>query len=486
MKHILILLSLAFFFIVTSSSYAKEDYLKKCWGKQGEALHEKYLLLSYKETVGSLYHSMTPWQTYRTASYGSIWINAGHFFKHDTLKGKKTDYYAATEFDPQDLLMTDFGDTTLETITQRDIAEYTFETARYSPALLIHYFLEKHIVPDKESNSEFAVYKTTIGKTIVSLFIRKKDCLPEKVSMLAGEDILGDVTSIFHYADYSVAGNLRYARTVRIEKKNGKVRDTITISAAGICSEPVKLLKKPAGFVVRTDVEPTSDSITVEKFSDHIHFVTFKHADSKAMIVEFEKYLVVAESPLSSANGELLIHAASEIAPQKPVKYFAYGHWHPWYLGGVRPFIHHGANIICAACDSEYIAYLATAQHTLEPDQLQLHPTALHTQLLRDSMTISDGKYSMSIYLIGKESDHTQDYSIFYFPQEKMIFEGDLAWIKKDAAPAKADSRQAGLYNSIKERHLDVTTVVQSWPVTKYGLKSTFQFAELEEAMKVK
>jgi len=486
MKFIIAASVLVLYVTISSVLYAKEsDYLQKCWKQQGEALHEKYFLLSFHETINRLYHSMAPWQTYGTAPFGTLWINAHSFFKHDTIRGKKADRFATTEFDLHDLLMTDFGDTSLASVTQRDVQEYTFESVRYHPAILLHYFLEHHITTGKESSAEIAIYKTTIGKTAVSLFIRKKDCLLDKVTLLASEDILGDVLTIFHYDRYSVAGTLRYANAIYVEKKNGMVRDTVNITSAEITSEPLKLLKKPVGFTAKSDAEPTADSITVEKFSDHIHIVTFKHADSKAMIVEFDKYLLVAESPLTSANGESLIRAAKDIALQKPIKYFAFGHWHPWYLGGVRPFIHHGAHIICAECDSDYIEYIAKAQHTLEPDILQREPKALQTEKLNDSLTISDGHYSMTIYLIGKESDHTQDYSIFYFPQEKMVFEGDLAWIKKDAALAKASSRQAGLYNAIRKRNLDVSTVIQSWPAVKYNLKSVFSFSDLEASMKV-
>ncbi len=486
MKRTIILLATGFFFLSASSLFAKEDYLAQCWKKQGQSLHEKYLTLSYRESINRLYHSMVPWQTYRSAPFGQLWINSDRFLKHDTIQGKREKFASLTQFDPSALLSMDFGDTSFSLVTQRDVIEYTFESARYSPVILIHYFLQHKIQPDKESNQSFAVYNTTIGKTIVRLFIRRGNFLISKITMLSHDDIYGDVVNSFLYDNYSSENNINFAKTVYIEKMNGMVHDTLTISSAAIISEGVRFLKTPANFSIKADEKETSDTVTLSKFSDHIHFVTFKHADSKAMIVEFGNFLVIAESPLTSANGELLIDAAREIAPQKPIKYFTYGHWHPWYLGGVRPFIHKGVTIVCPECDSVYVPYLSNAKHSLEPDSLQLQPRALHTEVLRDSMTISDGKYSMTIYQIGKKSDHTLDYSIFYFPLEKMVFEGDLAWIKKDAAAAKASSRQAGLYNSIKERNLDVATIVQAWPVTKYGLKSAFDIADLENAMKVK
>src|SRR5882762_2968578 len=122
MKFIIFLALMGCLYFTASASHAKgEDHLAKCWKQQGETLHENYLKLSFYETVNRLYHSMAPWQTYASAPFGILSINAHHFFKHDTIKGKKADHSAITEFDLQNLLMTDFGDTALQSVTVRDV-----------------------------------------------------------------------------------------------------------------------------------------------------------------------------------------------------------------------------------------------------------------------------------------------------------------------------------------------------------------------------
>jgi hypothetical protein len=50
----------------------------------------------------------------------------------------------------------------------------------------------------------------------------------------------------------------------------------------------------------------------------------------------------------------------------------------------------------------------------------------------------------------------------------------------------KAGDRQTGLYNAIQELGLDVTTVVQSWPVAAMGVKTVIPFSELEQSVKMK
>ena len=71
-------------------------------------------------------------------------------------------------------------------------------------------------------------------------------------------------------------------------------------------------------------------------------------------------------------------------------------------------------------------------------------------------------------------------------PSEKLLFEDDLVWIPKEGEIKKAGKRQAGLYHAVQDRGLDVTTIVQSWPVADYGVKTVIPFEDLEKSMKVK
>ncbi len=478
------MLTICFFF--TSITYAQPDYLYECFKKQGQALHNGYIKLSYTESTHRLYHSMSPWQTYRTSTFGTLWTSSAFLFKRDSLQGKKRLLSSFTEYDGKLLVMTDFGDTTIQPVAQSDIDEYLFESARYSPFALLSHLVGSSEPFTHEVQGGFAIYSTLIGNSLVKLYIRTSDFILVKTSMLTKDDLLGDVTNTCNYEQYADLNGIQYPKLVVIEKVNGMVHDTVTITSASNDREMLEIPGQPAEYSVHAEAASTADTMTVEKFSDHIHFAKFKHADSRSLIAEFDHFILVAEAPMTSDNGEQIIRSAKAIAPTKPIRYFTYGHWHPWYVGGVRAFIHSGATIIRTDGDSSYVRYLANARHSLMPDGLEFDPQPLKTQQLRDSMTISDGNYSMTIYHIGEESDHTKDYSIFYFPKEKMVFEGDLAWIKKDAAPKKPDSRQTGLYNAIKKRNLEVAKVVQAWPIAKYDLKSIFEFTDLEEAMKAK
>jgi hypothetical protein len=461
------------------------DNLLECWSKQVKPVGGQYLTFSFIEKRNELEHSFEPWQQTDYNSTGIVWCNTDNFLKSDSLTFKGKKYNSKTQLNKSILLFLDYGDKELFAVTQSMFLDQTFKTIRYSPITLINYFVQQKISADKESNNDFAVYKTRINKTIVKLYIRKSDNLLDKVTTLSDDELFGDVLSSFTYTDYSTVDKLSYPKTIQIEKINGKVKDEVKISTANLINEVPKLLDKPTDYKLKEDTE-VKPEIKIEKYSDNIYFIELKHTDDKVMVVEFNDFLLVAEAPLNSKNGELIISEAKKIAPNKPIKYFVFGHYHPHYLGGMRPFIHKGAKIICSKADQEYVTYLANAPHTLFPDSLQLQPKPLLIEEIKDSLKITDGKFEMKIYFIGKKSEHTNDYLIYYFPSEKLLFQDDLVWIAKEGEIEKAGGRQAGLYNAVKELGLDIKIIIQSWPVADYGVKTVIPFADLEKSMNIK
>jgi glyoxylase-like metal-dependent hydrolase (beta-lactamase superfamily II) len=488
MKSSLQALTLSGFLLLAAFQTAarQKDNLLQCWEQQVKPLQSQYISFSYSETLNELYHSPEPWKQLNYIGVGIIWCNADNFLKQDTLTQGKRILYSKTQFNKSTYLYQDYGRKDLASVTPDMITEQIMNTARYSSVTLINYFHEHKIPVDKEKDdNHVSVYTATINKTIVSLHIDSDKNLLNKITTLNHDELHGDVLSTFVYSSYSKEGKLLYPKMIEVEKLNGRLKDEIKILRTNLTQEIPKLLDKPDDYKVNDDIE-TRPEIKVEQYSNNIHFVNLVHAGSTAMIVEFNNFLLVAEAPLSSKNGALIIDEAKKIAPGKPIKYFTFGHHHPHYLGGMRPFIHEGAIVLSTKEDESYINYLANAPRTLSPDSLQLDPKPLHLEEVKDSMTITDGKFEMKIYAIGNKSGHTNDYMVYYFPQEKLLFEGDLVWIGKKGEPKKAGNAQSGLYNAIKDMSLNVATIVQSWVTSPEDYKTTIPFEDLERTMQVK
>jgi glyoxylase-like metal-dependent hydrolase (beta-lactamase superfamily II) len=471
------------FFLVTSHTDSK-NYLKKCWELQVKPLNGQFLDFSYRENREQLYHSPEPWLTLNYKSTGEIHCRPGEFLQSDTiLKGEKQ-YCSFLQSRKDELLSLPYWSKTPLAVTRGECLNQVFELSRYSPVLLIDFFNEKKVTPDTDSDQKYAVYSLDINKTNVHLFIRKSDCLLEKVSTRQNHDILGDVTTTYSYSNFGKYGRVNFPQQIRIEKVHG-ITDEVTVTGMKFSGEAANLVERPADYSIAEDEIKTPETV-VEKVGEHVFTIDLKHVETKVGLVEFEDFLVVLDAPLNSANGELIILEAKKIAPGKPIRYFAFGHHHPWYIGGVRAFIHKGIKVLSVESDIPYLQFIANAAHTLKPDSLHLQPKPLLTEVLDSHMTITDGKLKLEIYRIGKKSEHTNDYLVFYLPSEKLAFEGDLVWVSKEGPITKASPTQAGLYHAIKDLGIEVKTVIQTWPTgEKRKTKHIIPFSDIEESMKV-
>lgn len=464
---------------------AQNQYLSYCHKKQVQPLEKQSLNFSFQEKLNELEHSSEPWQQTNYSAKGKVWANANDFSKQDTLVNGTRVYYSRTSLKKGELLFLDYGDNDLYHVTKDFALNQIIKSARYNPVYLLNYFVQQNVSIDKSTNKEFAIYTNVIDKTIVKLFINKSDFLLKKITTLHHDELFGDALTVLNYSEFQKIGALYFPVRVTIDKLTGKLSDEVLISKPKLVSIVPELLNRPVDYQVKESVVEVPE-LTVKKFSDKIYFIELKHTDDRIMLVEFSDFFLVAEAPLNSENGELIISEARKISPKKPVKYFIFGHYHPHYLGGIRPFIHKGANIVCLKMDEEYLEYIARSPHTLNPDSLHLKTRPLKIVSIKDSLKISDGNYQMIVYFIGQKSQHTKDYLIYYFPKEKLLFEDDLVWIAKEGEMKKAGGRQAGLYNAIMDLRLNVETIVQSWPVRDYGVKTIIPFYDLEKSMNIK
>ena len=470
---------------ITAPSWAgPPDNLRACWNQQVKPIRTAYISFRYRETLAKLEHSFQPWQQTDYVGTGRVWSNAAGFAKSDTLRKGATTYFSRTQLTGATLLFQDYGDKQLSPVTTATFQEYALQAARYAPGLLIQHFFSQRVAPDPESTPQLVVYKAQLNRVLVRLYIRTADNRLNKVTALSHDELFGDVITTTTYQDYATVGKLAYPRAIVVESINGKLTDKVTITAASTAPAP-GLLTAPAGYALAPEA-PAKPALTVEQFRPRIYLLGLAHTDDKVMVVEFDTFLLVAEAPLNSENGELIISAARKIAPRKPIRYFVAGHYHPHYLGGVRAFVHKGATVLTTPADVPYVQYLAAAPHTLRPDSLQLQFKPLRTEEIVGRKTIAEGDIKMEIYVIGSQSQHTNDYLVYYFPTEKLLFEDDLVWIARQGEPKKASARQAGLYRAVQALGLDVQTIVQSWPVKDYGVKTIIPFRELEQSMSVK
>lgn len=461
--------------------------LDACYRKTLKPLGKNVLFMQFREEGMREGHYFEPWQFQKYETGGQIFCNGTGFAKRDTIYDASSKSYSLTQYNSKHLLYKDYGSDGQLPVTAEMFGQQPYMLARYSPFILLQYFMDQGIIscsPDADNN--WCMYQTRIQQSEVSIYIDISQKLLYRVEIKSHHEQYGDITENIYYEDYTQLNEqVYYPRHIRIERLNGRITEQVHITEAAIQKKMPRLLTLPKDYAFW---QPPAQEKTIHsrQFSEHIWLIELSHTDDRVLLAEFSDFLLIAEAPLNSSNGEDIIAEARKLFPGKPIRYFVAGHHHPHYTGGLRAFVHQGAQIICNAQNREYIRYLAEAPHTLQPDSLQLEPAPLQLLELNDSLLISDGSFRMVIYFIGALSKHTSDYMICYFPEEKILFQDDLVWIPARGTPAAAGEQQAGLYEAIKKLGIEPHTIIQSWPVHDYNIKTIIPFRELEESVRLR
>lgn len=366
-------------------------------------------------------------------------------------------------------------------VTETMVGEYPIEALRYSPTLILSQARNFGAAEVPSHSAGHAVYRLTLNGSEVDLVIDRKSFLLDRVIVTRFDDLLGDVTNTVRYADYATFRGLHYATAITVETLRN-VTDDVQVSDPEFLPAISPLIEPPPGFAPEPTAEDAPTAVT-SRVSDHVYAVELMPADSRAALIEFSDFFVALDVPLASRYGELVIAEARRIDPAKPIRYYGFGHHHPWAIGGVRPFVRIGATILAREEQVEYLRSIVDAPHSLRPDSLFLHPKPLRLSLLDTCPVITDGTLELRAVHIGNTSRHTEDYSVYYLPQDRMVFDGDLTWIPKEKPVEKASGREKGLYDAIRREGLNVDHIFQHWPLPEsHGLYSLLPFAKLEEA----
>ncbi len=482
-KFSLVSLSIIFFTIQLNA----QNYLQKSLDKQVLPFN-KTLNISYTENSSFLNHGFKPWKTTEYNSKGIVQSDGRIFINKDTIITGTKKLFSTYQLADHQLLLIDYNQTEYSAVDNNLAESYLLKTIRYYPAYLLKYVYDKNpqLSPYFENN-EYAGYRTSVNNVSVEFKIRKSDYLIEKIRTLY-DDVqgfgksLGDMEDIYSYSDYAEYQGIYIPQNIRIEKLNRKISDKIEITR--ISFQDQNLTKWEGTAPIKE--EETKTEIEATQHSDHIYLVDIKQENTVSLLVEFKDFFVAIEAPKSSENGEQIISQARKIAPDKPVKYFVAGHFHPHYLGGLRSFVHKGSTILSIQDNYEYIVEQVSNPHTITTDSLEIENKPLKFESIEKDTpyTISDGDYEMQIIFIGEKSDHTYDYLVFYFPHEKMLYEGDLLFIPEQGEVKRLGKRGMSCYEVIKDHNLKVDTILQAWPVNAYGVKWKIPFDELEQIVK--
>ena len=449
----------------------------------------------YLRTRRQFAHLSRPWQT-RDRDLPGYFTLLGHghgLFVADTAVIRKKAARSYSYALDTNYFTIDYGDTALSNVSVEDREDFVESSVIFSPVLMLRRALAL-LEPDfigmrqEEQNgirrAELRYRRPNAERLVISIDLATNTVF--SLTRISPDPMLGDVEQQTIYVHYSTTPNGGQFPTLIEEVSHKTVLNQVAVFFDGSAPDTSTILSRVnAKYRLAPPFpEPVSAPLTVEKVKDHIYLIDVPAAQSRSLLVEFKKFLLIAEAPLSTANGDSLIAKAHQLFPGKPIKYFVHGHHHNWYLGGVRAFIHEDATLLAQPQDTAYIRELASFPHTLRPDILSGDPNhAVHFETYDSIKVISDGETEMRILKIGALSHHTDDYAIYYVPNSKLLFEDDLMAFTKDSVIRSASNRQRGLYEGIQHYDLNVETILQNWPS---DMLTEVPFAMLKKSVEMK
>jgi len=285
-------------------------------------------------------------------------------------------------------------------------------------------------------------------------------------------DVFGDGSEQIYYDKNSSDGKVLHPDKVTVSR-GGRELAQLKFGAPERGVEFVM----PNGDISRDHTRLISaDDISFKELAPSVFSIDLETINTRVFVAEFMDFLVVIEGAYNSRNCDLLAEKIRERF-QKPVKFFTFSHLHGQYIGGIRSWVSVEATIIVPSTTLRLAENIVNNPNYLHPDALTLNPKPLQITVAKEGRRIDDATNALEIYNV--DTDHTDEYFIFYFPRQKVLLTGDLLFYTP-GQPLKG--RSIKLCDTVQKLRLDVDTYVCTWPLSGYDTKNIVTKSEMQEA----
>jgi glyoxylase-like metal-dependent hydrolase (beta-lactamase superfamily II) len=201
--------------------------------------------------------------------------------------------------------------------------------------------------------------------------------------------------------------------------------------------------------------------------------------NNKILVAEFIDYLALFEVPAGiDLNNQVLVELQKRY-PGKKIKYLFVTHHHPDHAGGLRAYASLPVTLVTTPGNKQYFEEIMKMPHKLNNSSSSDTQNARFDFVpLNGEKTFNNGM--VTAYEIGQSTGHTNENLVFYFPESKIIWTGDLLSFRSDGRTTPAGERGKAVYELITNKGLTVDKIYTSWP-----LKGQKEFGTLEELKKV-
>jgi DNA-binding beta-propeller fold protein YncE len=293
----------------------------------------------------------------------------------------------------------------------------------------------------------------------VSLYFDAQTDLLARAEQLGSHALLGDERVGNDFSDYRTVGGVKVPRrrlgfTNRLVTSENEYAEVKLDFADG-----ERLLEVPAGFAEPAPPQAAAAPELMRKVGDGVYLIERVGLSYRVMFVVFDDYVMVLEAPTDANATRAVIGLVRQTAPGKPVRFVSFSHFHFDHTGGLREYVAEGTTVVVPPGNKAFVERIARSSFTLKPDALASNPRPPSIETFEKRRVFTDGKRTVELHSIGPTS-HVRDMVMFYFPKEKILFQGDMfSPLDAGGIPPIIEINHE-LVRKVEELKLDVETLV--------------------------
>lgn len=331
----------------------------------------------------------------------------------------------------------------------------------------------------EETPNTFRISALMPNHQVFDLVIDKNSNLLTAIESVAYSNLYGDGIYSTQYLDYKPQSGTQIP-TKRIESEFGRVEKEINYEAFDFTTAPdtthYRLIWLPHTFLNSLTKEPNTDeTFTFQAISNDIDLIKIESQNNKSLLVKMKDGFALFEVPQGIKLNQELQQAISERYPSQKLKYLFLTHHHPDHAGGLRAYSELPLEVITTEGNKAYFNKLLKTKHKLSgsivSDEVNLKLEYVPIDGSKDFLN-----KKVTAYEIGKNTDHSLEHLVFYFPQEKILWTGDLLFFYENGYIYPAGKRGGSVYDVIINNKLDVERIYTAWPLRNQKEYGTVEF----------
>ncbi|HJR67562.1 MAG TPA: MBL fold metallo-hydrolase [Gemmatimonadaceae bacterium] len=251
------------------------------------------------------------------------------------------------------------------------------------------------------------------------LWLDRQTHLPSRIRSVRYDVNLGDAAYETRFSHWAASGGSLQLPTRLSSTFGGATIAEYEVTRNVVGVEPIDLAAPEAA---RGPAPAPTVNVTSEELAPGVWYLA--GGSHHSVLVEFDQYLMLIETPQHDARTLAVIAKARELRPGKPLRYAVNTHHHHDHSGGVRAAISEGLTIVTHSGNVAFYRDVARRSHTLQPDALARAPRSPTIVAVGEKRVFQDRSRTVELYHV-RGSPHTSTMIVAYLPTERMLVQAD-------------------------------------------------------------